>query len=382
MKKPSLFCIGPLPPVVHGQSEAFDTFVKSKLAIRAFDISVIDLNTVNMTLFKKVVFVMFKYLVFNILIPYNKPDAVYISFGRGKASFYRDCIFLRRVIKKKIPIIGHYHGGDMPLLIESSSEKQLKRIRYIFKEMARCIILSSNLADDVKDIINSKNLRVVANCFRLPSEFELNITKSSLSQDEEITEKNGKELKLLYLSNVNPDKGFFEVLECIAILKSMGCDIRLTFVGSFIEDSNNTVRDLEKRTYDLISDYSIGENVNIKGPLYGNEKWKEYLKADIFVLPTYYESEALPISILEAMAGGCCIITTAYRGIVDLIDDGVEGYFVESRNAKQLADKIEILCKDRKKMKLMKGAAKERAFKQFTEDKYIKGVIDVIKEVV
>jgi hypothetical protein len=30
----------------------------------------------------------------------------------------------------------------------------------------------------------------------------------------------------------------------------------------------------------------------------------------------------------------------------------------------------------------MKGAAKERAFKQFTEDKYIKGVIDVIKEVV
>jgi glycosyltransferase involved in cell wall biosynthesis len=82
------------------------------------------------------------------------------------------------------------------------------------------------------------------------------------------------------------------------------------------------------------------------------------------------------------MAGECCIITTAYRGIVDLIDDGVEGYFVESRNAKQLADKIEILCKDREKMKLMKGAAKERAFKQFAEDKYIKGVIDVIKEVV
>jgi hypothetical protein len=46
----------------------------------------------------------------------------------------------------------------------------------------------------------------------------------------------------------------------------------------------------------------IGKNVHIHGKLPNNEAVKFMHKVDIIDLPTYYFSEAIPISILEAMS--------------------------------------------------------------------------------
>ena len=55
------------------------------------------------------------------------------------------------------------------------------------------------------------------------------------------------------------------------------------------------------------------------GPLYGMQK-KDFLKAlDIFVLPSFYASEAMPISIIEAMRSGCVIIATEHHYLPFLV---------------------------------------------------------------
>ena len=46
--------------------------------------------------------------------------------------------------------------------------------------------------------------------------------------------------------------------------------------------------------------------------------------ADVFVHPSYHEG--LPVALLEAMAAGLPVVCSRIRGVVDLIDDGVNGY--------------------------------------------------------
>lgn len=48
---------------------------------------------------------------------------------------------------------------------------------------------------------------------------------------------------------------------------------------------------------------------------------------DVFAFPSIHEG--LPVSLMEAMAGGLPVVCSRIRGNVDLIEDGVNGYLVE-----------------------------------------------------
>jgi len=68
------------------------------------------------------------------------------------------------------------------------------------------------------------------------------------------------------------------------------------------------------------------------------EDVKPYLvSADVIVLPSY--REGVPRSLLEAAAIGRPIVTTNAIGCRDVVDDGVNGFICDIRDAKNLAKK-------------------------------------------
>lgn len=81
---------------------------------------------------------------------------------------------------------------------------------------------------------------------------------------------------------------------------------------------------------------------------------QEYISADVFVLPTLAEGSAL--AHIEALACGIPVITTPHCGT--FIRDGVEGFVVPIRDAKAIADRIELLVKDRGLRDRMSAAAR------------------------
>lgn len=103
---------------------------------------------------------------------------------------------------------------------------------------------------------------------------------------------------------------------------------------------------------------------------YGEEKNEEYAKSDIFVLPTFYPNECLPLVLLEAMQQGLPCISTNEGGIASIIDDGKTGFLVEKQNPVQLADKIERLLKDRELCMNMGKAGMEKFEQEFSLNKF------------
>ena len=106
------------------------------------------------------------------------------------------------------------------------------------------------------------------------------------------------------------------------------------------------------------------------GKKYNGDKNVFFDNADIFVFPTYYYNECFPLVLLEAMEHAVPCISTREGGVSAIIDDGVNGFMVEKRDANALADRIEFLLTHPEK-RLRMGIAGYQKFKnEFTLPKF------------
>ncbi|HOI46543.1 MAG TPA: glycosyltransferase [Bacilli bacterium] len=89
---------------------------------------------------------------------------------------------------------------------------------------------------------------------------------------------------------------------------------------------------------------------------------KEVLvSSDIFVLPSLWEG--IPLSLIEAMASGLPVVVNKVGGMVDMINDGIDGVFFHNTD-QDLYDKLEslIISKNRRKSLGIEAVKKAQIF--------------------
>ena len=87
-----------------------------------------------------------------------------------------------------------------------------------------------------------------------------------------------------------------------------------------------------------------------------------YAMADVFVMPTSYETFSLVT--FEAAASGLPILATAVNGISELLQDGVNGFLIR-RDARDIAGRLRELAADAQLRDAM-GAAARRSAARFS----------------
>ena len=151
-------------------------------------------------------------------------------------------------------------------------------------------------------------------------------------------------LHFLMIARLMRDKGVWEYAEAAGMISSRHPEVRFSLIGR-VEPSNPTglqQTDLARLRCDYPVEL-IDETDEVPAFL---------AKCHAFVLPTYYR-EGLPRTILEALAVGRAVITTDSPGCRDAVTDGVNGFLVTPRNAKNLAQAMEKLITDKKLIKQM-----------------------------
>ena len=88
---------------------------------------------------------------------------------------------------------------------------------------------------------------------------------------------------------------------------------------------------------------------------------------DVFVFPSLFEGFGLVL--LEALAMGLPIITTAHTAGPDLIHEGVEGFIVPIRDSEAIAARLELLHREPARLAEMSAAARRRA-REFSWENY------------
>jgi len=131
----------------------------------------------------------------------------------------------------------------------------------------------------------------------------------------------------------------------------------------------------------IIKKYRLETKVFNRGVIKGNEKEKFLIELDIFVFPTFYPFEGLPLVILEAMAAGLPIITTSVGSIPELVIDGETGFIIGKNNPQAAADAIIKLIENLELRMNIGKAGRKRYEEYFTLDHNINRMIEVFNEV-
>ena len=105
-----------------------------------------------------------------------------------------------------------------------------------------------------------------------------------------------------------------------------------------------------------------------------------YGSADVFCLPTRFEP--FGIAFIEAMYFGLPCIGTDAWAVPEMITDGETGFTVPIDDVAALADRLLRLLGDRALARRMGNAGRERAYRQFTWQRVIQRMLDVIEPAV
>ena len=220
---------------------------------------------------------------------------VHIHTAAGRSfDKHRYYAFLARLMGRKV--ILHSHASRVKVWYEGLSERHRRRIRRMLAKLDRLVVLSPSWRDFFVSIGVSPDKVSIVN----------NITEPA--GREKVAREAGGPLRLLFLGEIGPRKGVFDLLQAMALLQGAAPGkVRLEIGGNKNEEAlEETIRSL-----------GLADCVHFNGFVAGEQKKALLSRADVFVLPSY--NEGLPVSILEAMSYGCAVISTPVGGIPDVV---------------------------------------------------------------
>lgn len=152
------------------------------------------------------------------------------------------------------------------------------------------------------------------------------------------------------------DKGVYELYEASKILKNEYFDkIEFILAGMADEDNKAGV------PASFLKSWEEGEYVKWIG--YQKNMFEVYNNSHIIMLPSY--REGMPKTLIEACAMGRAIITTNAIGCRECVDEGINGFKVNVKDAKGLAIAIEKLVNNPNKIIEMGKASRLKAEQEF-----------------
>ena len=328
--KIKILLIGPLPPPITGQSIAFSYL--ENLEYKNIKFIIYNTNKYKLNLFNYLDSI----VILPIIILFEKFQKIYFIGSRSNLGFLRQLPFLTISINKKINIINHLHGADFKSFYNNSGILK-GLIFWVYSKIDTSILLLEEMEDQFIDFPNM-NLKIIPNA--MGKDFEnLKIKKPV---------KN----RILYLSNILASKGILEFMNAVAKILSDNKEVEVNIAGGFLKDHIMSKNEIKKRFFLIYNSLKLKYNhrVSYLGVVSGKKKVDVLKSSSIFVLPSYYPTEAFPISIIEAMAASNAIVTTNHNYLKFIISEE-NGIIVNKKNSNEIYLALRRLLNDDKKLK-------------------------------
>lgn len=274
---------------------------------------------------------------------YRTPVLYYPPSGPNKVPVLRDLILLgstRWLFKK---VVFHFHAGGV-----SGYEHELPSIlrplfRFAYRNPALAIRTAPQNPDDGA-VLGAMRCAVVPNGI-----------EDMRGTVPEVTAAPGTRPVFLFTGVLIPSKGVTDLLKAFNLATGQGLDARLQLMGKWGS------KEYQAECEAFVRENSLADRVEFLGVLSGPAKFEKFAACDIFCFPSYFEAESFGLVLVEAMQFAKPVISTIWRGIPSVVQEGVNGYLVPIKDPAAVADKMVKLGQDPLLRKSM-GEAGRRIF--------------------
>ncbi|MHB8808044.1 MAG: glycosyltransferase family 4 protein [Anaerolineaceae bacterium] len=280
-------------------------------------------------------------------------------FNSAPYSFFSLLVVLGKFLGIRTVYIAH--GGIFTENAASFTNQIMRlNLKIISFALEEIITVSQALAEHVKQFFPNIPIQAIHN--------SLGCLQGSPSP---YASKNASEhtFSIFYMGRLEKVKGLDTLLSAFQLLYRKHKECRLIIAGNGQEG---------KKLQDLAKDSGIANAVSFVGFINKKEKEKYFNEADIFTLPSTYETFGMVI--LEAMCFKVPVIASRVGGIPEVIHDGETGILFESGNKDDLFQKIEALYLDKPKREKIAQAAYLRLKEEFSTSRMGAEYFELVKK--
>lgn len=270
------------------------------------------------------------------LIRQKEIKIVHLHSASGK-SFYRKSLYINICRLFHVTVLCHMHSGHFVHFIH-------KCPHFIKRTLHKCdsiIVLSPSWETFYRNL-GCSHIDIVDNIILPPQKTE--------------EKKNDNLLHLVFLGNLTPKKGFYDLLQALGRHKELFAGKVKLHIGG-LGDMQAFAQETER--------WGIADMLEYHGFVSGTEKCRLFTLGDIYVLPSYFEG--MPISILEAMSYGMPTLATRVGSIPEIIADGETGKLINVGDIDGIASAIQWFLDNPEARATMSRKAEENSKKYFPQ---------------
>jgi glycosyltransferase involved in cell wall biosynthesis len=255
-------------------------------------------------------------------------DIVHLNLSIYPRSLLRDgtLLLIAKALRKTVVVFAH-GWDDACQRVLSAHLSPLFRLVYCRADAF--IVLNNEFKNRLRQLGYDGRVFV----HRAPIEDEL-LQDCQHQQVRDFAGGASPKFNILFLARVEKEKGIYEALETYRLLKQEHSFVSLVVAGDGSQ-LNNAIEYARARQLADVSFVGLVEHA---------AKYQVLKRADAYLFPSY--SEGLPLSVLEAMACGLPIVTSAVGGLRDFFQDGRMGFITQSRDPVILASLLSRLVYD------------------------------------
>lgn len=358
----TILLIAPLPPPLTGHSIA-DQLLLECLEER-HKVGIVDLSigskhdgTVSFQRISAVINLLRKVVELR-----KGVDVAYLTISESITGNLKDLLILWLLRNKVGKTVLHLHGGSFRFAVLERSWLLWKLNEVFLSQVDRVVITGKSHEEIFRGIVAPSRLTIVPN-FALQSLFT---TKESIRGKFE----NAECVRVLYVSGMDQRKGYARLLDAyLALPARLRARLRLDFAGRF--DDPIEQAEFEARIH-------ASKDIAYHGVVDGDRKRDLFARAHVFCLPTAY-LEGQPLTILEAYASGCVVLTTPQPGILDIFKPGVNGQLISTKDTVLLQENLETIAADPERLIDTALGNFDESVKNYRVDAFCERMIGIIE---
>ncbi len=239
-------------------------------------------------------------------------------------------------------VVVHAHGGNIDTWLRGRWRRALLRACMAPATLVVAVWTAGETA--LRDVLDPAKVRLVDNGVHL-ADFSPGTPTGTVP-------------RVLYVGLLTPRKGVVDLLIASRAVAARGVDHELCLVGGTPDEGPEAEA--------AVRDAATDAHVRLLGSRPAEEIAGAYADADVFCLPSWWE--AMPLSVLEAMACGLPVVASDVGDVQRAVLDGDTGFVVPARSPEPLAAALEKLLTDPELRAAMGRAGRAHVTARFSSE--------------